>query len=125
MQDFQELYSKAVEAGNTAVVGFRPILMHVQQATDLTSGFDASKPYEVVEDGVCGFAWVNVKPGNSAFANWLKKQGKGRSDSYYGGVTVWVSEFNQSMQKKEVYAEAFSKVLKEAGIKAYASSRMD
>lgn len=46
---------------------------------------------------------------------------------YYGGTSVWVGGFNQSMQKKEAYARAFAAVVNEhvAGVSAYASSRMD
>lgn len=80
---------------------------------------------EIVFDGVCGFAWIIVKPGNSRFANFLKAESLGRRDSYYGGVNVWVGYFNQSMEKKEAYADAFAKVLTDHGIKAYSMSRMD
>ncbi len=123
--EFEALYAKAVVAGNEAVNGFKPIPMVVGTAIGFSNQIDQTKPTYFEADGVCGFAWVNVKPGNSSFAKWLKKTDKARSDSYYGGVTIWVNEFNQSMQKKEVYAHAFAKVLADAGIKAYASSRMD
>lgn len=76
-------------------------------------------------EGACGFAWVNLKPGNSPLANYLKKNGKARPDEYYGGVTVWVSGFNQSVARKEAYAEAYAGVLKKHGFKAYAASRLD
>lgn len=122
---FEELYNRADAAGRAAVSGFTPVPMVVGTAIGFSNQIDPSKPTYFEADGVCGFAWVNVKPGNSAFANWLKKSSKARPDSYYGGVTIWVSEFNQSMQKKEVYAHAFAKVLAEAGVKAYAASRMD
>ena len=45
--------------------------------------------------------------------------------SYYGGVDIWVGEFNQSMERKEACAAAMARVLNEAGIKAYSMSRMD
>ncbi len=78
-----------------------------------------------VEDGVCGFAWVNIKPANSAFGRWVKENQLGRPDSYAGGICVWIHDFNQSMQKKETYASAFAGVLRQHNITAYASSRMD
>ena len=77
-----------------------------------------------IADGACGFAWIVIKPANSAFANWMKKNGKA-SKHYAGGVSWWVGEFNQSMEKKEAYAYAAAAVLREAGIKAYSESRMD
>lgn len=66
----------------------------------------------------------NIKPARGKFVQWLKANGKGHK-SYYGGYDVWVGEFGQSMTRKEAYASAFTKVLREAGISAYAQSRMD
>ena len=65
-----------------------------------------------------------MSPGNCSFANWLKKN-KLAHKHYYGGVAIWVGQFNQSMQKKEEYAHAFASVLVDAGINAYVGSRMD
>ena len=47
------------------------------------------------------------------------------SKAYPTGLHFWVGLFNQSMTRKEAYASAFAKVLNEAGIQAYADSRMD
>ena len=55
----------------------------------------------------CGFAWINVKPGNCSFAIWLKKT-KGASAAHGGGVQLWVSKFGQSHSKKKAYARAFA-----------------
>ena len=69
--------------------------------------------------------WVNIKPGNSRMANYLKSVGKARS-SYYGGVDVWVSEFGQSMARKEDYGRAYASVLRENGVdRCYMMSRID
>ena len=76
-----------------------------------------------VPDGVCGFAWISFK-GNTAFGRALKKAGLARSH-YPSGLCVWVGDYNQSMQKKEVYADAFARVLRDNGVDAYAGSRMD
>ncbi len=126
-KEFAALYQKAHEAGMAAVKAAQVVPMVVgYPSTPFGNDVDYSKPHEVVADGVCGFAWVNVKPGNSPFANWLKKTGKASTDSYYGGVTIWISDFNQSMQKKEAYGQAMAAIFREAGIeKAYMSSRMD
>jgi hypothetical protein len=121
-----DLYAKADAAGKQAVYSAKVQPMIVGSAKSVFSNeIDYSKPVDFVEDGVCGFAWVNIKPGNSKFANWLKKNKLARSDSYAGGVVVWVSAYNQSMQKKEAYASAFADVLVAEGIKAYSDSRMD
>ena len=78
------------------------------------------------EPWFCGFAWVNIRPGNSPLANQLKKLGLARK-SYEGGVDVWNpgGSFTQSMDVKEAGAEAFAEVLKKYGFKAYARSRGD
>jgi fermentation-respiration switch protein FrsA (DUF1100 family) len=123
--DFQELYDRARAAGYEAVAQLNVAPMVVQKHTDPLNDNSPVVQSWVVEGGPCGFAWVNIKPGNCSFANWLKKNKLARSDSYYGGVTVWVSEFGQSMARKEAFAYAFAKVISEAGIRAYASSRMD
>ncbi|MCK5548163.1 MAG: hypothetical protein KAI64_04060, partial [Thermoplasmata archaeon] len=84
-----------------------------------------------VGEGVCGFAWVNVRPGTSSFARWLKKEGLARRDNYLGGVTVNVPQFNQSYERKMAFASAFAGVLQSAdvltsaGVTAYASGRLD
>ena len=123
---FETLYNQAREAGLVAGAGSKPTPMVVgSPTTPFGNDIDQTKPTYFVEDGVCGFAWINVKPGTSAFAKYLVKSGKARSDSYYGGVTIWVGEYNQSMQRKEAYAHAFAKILSDNGIKAYAASRMD
>lgn len=117
----------AEAAGRAAADACVPVAMIVGESKGLLSNeIDTSKPVHYVEGGVCGFAWISIKPGNSRIANYLKRTGKGRRDSYYGGVTVWVSEYGQSMQRKEEYARAYAKVLRDNGInRAYKMSRMD
>ena len=85
---------------------------------------DYSKPVSVVNDGVCGFAGVVIKPARCKFVSYLKSIGKGYKH-YYGGWYVSVREFNQSLTRKEAYAEAFAKVLGEVGMGCYVDSRMD
>ena len=126
MVDFNDLYVKAdlagVKAGNDAL----PTPMVVgSPTTPLGDDIDPKKPMYFVNDGVCGFAWVNIKPARGKFITWLKSMGIGRKDSYYGGWTVWVSDFGQSIARKENYARAFAKVLGDYGITAYNMSRLD
>lgn len=78
-----------------------------------------------VPEGACGFAWVKVRPGTSAFAKWLVKTGKARA-SYQGGVQIWISEHQQSVERKEAHARKLAEVLREKlGVEAYADSRLD
>ena len=122
----KEIYAEAHFAGMNALTSANPSPMVVgSPSTPLGNDIDPSKPTYFVAEGPCGFAWVNVKPGNSKFAKWLKSNGLGRPDSYYGGVTVWVREGGQSAARKEAYAYAFANILNNYGIKAYANSRLD
>lgn len=128
MTDFQTIYQEAHEAGMKAGDNSIPIPMIVGQETSLFSNkIDYTKPTYVVNDGACGFAWVNIKPGNCAFANWLKKNDLASTDSYYGGVSLWVSEFNQSVTRKAAYAAAFVEVVRKYNVakKIYSASRLD
>lgn len=78
------------------------------------------------EGAYCGFAWVNVKPGTSRIAKYLKSKDLARN-SYYGGLDVWNpgGSHTQCMLTKEVGARAFAKVLQAHGIRAHDMSRPD
>lgn len=114
-QQFQALVSEAAAAGAlaAAAVSVEPMVV-----------IGGGQRY-VVESGVCGFASINIKPGNSAFANFLKKRGLARKSSYYGGVEVNVGGYGQSLTRKEAYAMAYARVLQKAGVQAYARSQID
>jgi len=99
-----------IEAGKNA----RPIPMYV---------IDQGIPIDRIDDGACGFAWIAF-PGNTSFGKWAKKQGLARSH-YPSGLCVWVSEFGQSVDRKDAFAGAYAKVLKDNGIDAYSGSRLD
>lgn len=94
--------------------------------------FEAAKIAEQVyitkngEPAYCGFAWVNIKPGTSKFARFMKEH-YGARKSYYGGIDIWNpgGSCTQSMDVKEHGASAFADVLKKYGFKAYAMSRPD
>ncbi len=123
--DFAKWWQEAIQAGLKAGGAITPTPMVVQQHRNmLDDGSPVVKQWHVPE-GVCGFAWVNIKPGNCAFANWLKAQGLGKTDSYAGGVTVWISEYNQSYTRKAAHAAAMAQVLAAHGIKAYSHARLD
>ena len=110
-----------MDAGRS--VGVTPMV--VGSPTEIFGNeIDYSKPTYVVNDGVCGFAGVVIKPARGKFVSYLKSIGMGHKH-YYGGWYVSVRAFNQSLTRKEAYAEAFAKVLSEAGMKCYVDSRMD
>ena len=120
------IYAEAHSAGMAAGHGCTPTPMVVgTPTTPLGNDIDYSKETYYVSDGMCGFAWINIKPARGKFVTWMKKNNVGRKDSYYGGWTVWVSDFGQSIARKENYARAFAKVLGDYGITAYSMSRLD
>jgi hypothetical protein len=122
---FEAAFAKASEAGKAAGEAAKPRPMVVQEMLGM-SPIVKQEWYE--PEGMCGFAWVNVSPGNSPFANWLKKNKLARK-AYGGGVDIWISDFGQSVERKEACANAMAKVLKEElgsnSLSIYASSRLD
>lgn len=123
--ELRALHEKADAAGKEAAAAKVPEPMHVvQRANPLDDSSPVVKRYEPVMGGVCGFAWVTVRPGNSRFANWLKKN-KGARRGYYGGTELWISGYQQSYERKMAYATAYADVLREVGIEAYPGGRLD
>lgn len=125
-QEFQAIWDKALAAGKAAgnAVVPRPMIVG-SPSTPFGNDVDPTQKTYYVPEGVCGFAWVQVRPGTSAFAKWLKKMKYARADSYAGGVSVWISDYNQSMARKSAHADAMAKVFNEAGFTAFAQDRMD
>ena len=118
-------FQQAKEVGYAAGRNACPTPMVVSEHVNPLNDSSAVKQEWFVGDGACGFAWVNVSPGNCSFAKWLVKNGHARK-SYYGGVDIWVHDHGQSIERKEAHAYAMVDVLKaQLGVKAYASSRMD
>ncbi|MCJ2530793.1 MAG: hypothetical protein LN413_00530 [Candidatus Thermoplasmatota archaeon] len=125
-KEWEQLYLAAHDAGMEAGSAHAPTpMVVVQHENQLDDSSPVAKMYPPVMDGACGFAWVNVRPGTSSFARWLRKSGEGHSDHYAGGTAVWVPFFNQSYERKMAYARAMADVLDKAGVKAYAGGRLD
>jgi hypothetical protein len=120
----EALYSKAHKAGLWAGNAVKPFAMVVEQHEN---AFDDSSPVthrEVVRDGLCGFAWIKVVPATGSFARWCRKNVRSHK-GFGGGEHIWVRDFDQSFERKEAYACEFVNVLREAGLTAYAGSRLD
>jgi len=125
LSSMSALYSKAHAAGMAAGNKASPTPMVVcQRANPLNDNSPVVKQYAPVMGGVCGFAWIKMRPARGDFYNYCKAKGFGSKD-YDGGWSVGVSGFGQSMERKEAYAHAFANVLNEAGLNAYSMSRMD
>ena len=118
--EFEKLWSAANAAGRAAAEAHSPRPMVVGQ--EMPGG--GLRIVDVVEDGPCGFAWITVRPGNSSFARWLKKQGLGHR-AYYGGWEVPVHDYGQSYERKSVHAAHAARVLRDAGIQATPRSNLD
>lgn len=126
--DFQAIHQLAHENGMAAGRDAVPTpMVVVQHANPLDDSSPVVKQYEPVMDGPCGFAYINFRPGNHPFVNWLKRQGKGHK-AYYGGYEISVGGFGQSMERKYAYARAYVDTIREIGpdgLKVYARSYMD
>lgn len=124
LTDWQEVYDKAHEAGMEAGNNHKPTPMVVQQHENMADDNSPVKQQWVTDNGVCGFAWIIIKPGGCSFARWLKKNGLAKK-AMGGGVRVWVGEFGQSYEKKMAYATAFASVVTKKGISCFSGGRLD
>ena len=112
---YSSLFQKAWKAGIDAAMAHQPKPMLV---TDMHGNV-----IEQVNDGPCGFAWLNV-PGNTSFGKWLKKSNLARPD-YPTGLSVWISDYGQSYERKRVHAGAMAAILQASGIECVARGRLD
>lgn len=116
---YEGLYRKAMAAAQEASDQAIPTPMVVREGS-------SGRSWHVAE-GLCGFAWVSIRPATRPFARFLKKRGYGSAD-YPSGLAVWMGMGGQSITRKEAAAEAFAQVIREAeipGLKVSARSRLD
>lgn len=119
---FAALFSEADKAGQAAAEVCTPTPMCVvERANPLDDSSPIVKAYEPVMGGICGTAYVTIRPGTSAAAKYAKAE-YGAFKAYYGGVQFSVNGYGQSVEKSLAYAGAFAGVLQGAGIKAYTDS---
>lgn len=110
--EFSEAWTDAKAAGHQAALSCSPTPMRIAG-------------YEPVADGMCGFAWVTVVPGNCSFAKWAVKNADFRS-AYGGGVQFWVGAYNQSYERKMAFATKAACVLSSRlGILVHSGGRLD
>lgn len=115
--EFEALLANAHKAGSEAAQAADPAPMTV---VDLSS----SHTWHAA-NGACGSAWVAVHPATSAFARWAVKNGHATRSAYNGGVRMHIRGLGQSVDRKSAAALAMADVLRSAGLKAYADSRLD
>lgn len=78
-----------------------------------------------IDEGMCGFASINISPARGSFVQYLKKLNIGYSDSYLKGYTVSANTKSQSYERNKAWATAFADVLNSEGINATVHSRID
>jgi hypothetical protein len=154
-EKFAALWQKAQEAGRAAALATIPQPMVVgQHASPLDDSSPVRTLYvpdqamanyartvhpdaEIIVDrglneGVCGFGWISVRPGNSSFAQWAKKNAGFNSGGSSMGTYYWVGDYNQSYERKVAHARAAAKVLSDGlaemgmgNVKVYGTGRLD
>jgi hypothetical protein len=83
-----------------------------------------------ISEGVCGFAYVKIRPATGAFVKYLKAQGLGHK-AYGGGYEIcsWelggVGRGSQSYERAMAAARAAEKVLAGYGLNVFAYGRLD
>ena len=116
MQNFTDIHTEATQAAKNAVSKF------LDDWNAKTGGNQYGEPM------YCGFAWVDVSVArtNSKEAKALESIGF-RKSYRPKTMTLWdpAKHPGQSMDCKEVGAQAYAEVLREAGYKAYMGSRAD
>lgn len=117
--DYAEIWAEAWSAGVMAGLACRPTPMIVGQQVNKFLHI-----VDVVDDGMCGFGWVKIRPANGKMARWLKAQKIGHK-AYNGGWDVSVHEFGQSWERKSAAAQAAAMVLRKRGIDATSHNRID
>lgn len=127
--DWQAIWEEAVSESSKAWHEAVPTPMLVGTAKSLfDDSFDLTKPVYRVDEGVCGFGWIEID-GRSGLARFLKSKGIGRQGSGKYRVSSWElvpeDRRSQSYTRKEAAVHAGAKVLREAGVKAYGVARLD
>ena len=119
---YREAYAAGLKAGHEVQV--TPMVVGTE-TTPFSNIIDNTKQTYFIEGGVCGFAWVKIRPARGKFVQFLKDKDLGYQNSYEGGYDLSCREFGQSLTRKEAFVNAFAEVLRNYGIDAYGQSRID
>lgn len=133
---FAALAARAEAAGLAAGEAAIPAPIEVYEAEGLSNRRAEGGRSWYVSEGVCGFAWIKVRPATSSFARWARASNLALREwdgstypawgtAYGGGLSRSVYEFGQSLTRKEAFARAYAATLREAGINATTGSRLD
>ena len=131
---WQGIYDEARSAGLTAATVKKPQTVAFFESdglspetdTTLAQAVQQGKQVWVETEGVCGFAWIHFPKWREPFEKWLVASGNGKLEHYpKNHVSIWVSEFNQSYERKVAYAQTFAAALQKHSITAYPGDRLD
>ena len=127
-QKFETLMNQLAGIADAAYMAAQPAPMAVYETAGLS---DAPKPGGrswYVSEGVCGFAWVVIKPATSSFAKYLARKEIGYK-AYDGGWVLPMHHFivnmSQSLERAEAASYAVAQELRKHNINCFATSRMD
>jgi len=109
--NFENALAEGIQAGKNA--GVIPMAV-----------YDKNNTY-IVEGGVCGFAWLEIRPARGGLVTYLKKSGQGYYSEYNRCYIYSIFHFGQSLTRKEAMAEAMAEYLRKYGYNVYANSRLD
>ena len=134
----KQLWQQALTAGRSAAQEKAKELQvskaHTFAVVECANPLDDSSPVVAVHGRMwdcCGFAWVNIRQCNrkpaKGLVDYLKGVRVGYKGNYYGGYTIWGSQFygGQEITPKEAGCAAAVRVLEAAGIECYMGSRLD
>ena len=139
MMNVKEIMWLAEDEGMEASLACQPKPVVFAQAKNLLTNEIIPGTEQIIEDGLCGFAWVTIlskTPENKEFIKELKKAKLISGINEYPvrpwhknidgpGYKYWVGLNTQSVARKEAFAEAFADTLKKFGITAHVGSRLD
>lgn len=101
---------------------------HGEILRDAHAAADAAHQ-DIPDVGAVGIARVNIFPGTSSFARWLRRNDHAQEGfnilGHRQGVDVYVRSGKQSYAANDAAAKAFAQVLKDNDIDAYAVTRFD
>ena len=126
-----DILVEASEAAEAAVKACRPTPMIVgSPSTPLGNDVDPTQQTWFVEGGVCGFAWVVIRPARGTIVAELKKRKIGGAH-YGGGYSLSSWQLAPSIRQDQSYERAVAaargavEVLKKYGVNAYVDARID
>jgi len=125
---YQDWMTALVSIAEAAYLNAQPAPMAVYETAGLSDAPAPGGRSWNVSEGVCGFAWVTIRPATSSFARWLSKNNIGYKHYISGWqipMHVFVGQMGQSLERAEAASMAVSKFLRDQGIEAQAASRMD